>query len=453
MSSKFEKLVIAARNHASRECSSEGLNDIDLWLKQNQDNVIGYLFDHENRRISERTKIIAYCVAAKLNVSDSNRLLRKYHREELYIRNLSDIAIMRTLELGRSAGELCDLMVRITPYLESIPDNGFFIRNDANGKPKFVCTVETMEAYLDHSRIGIPVLQIDLDDEAFKRLENDHGQRSYGNSAVDLFYEKKITREMTDELKAEFDLMLSENDDSFVQTIKDKIELFSVVRERTRREFVRSLCDFAKMVNDSDNKDEIYALYMNVDTEPDPKKRPISFKSLSFDVNEFYQGHLFGIEEENHSDTSLRESDLPESKEDRIAWMKENTENEDIEQEAAQKKCAKLLQGLLQGKNDISRTLFLAILLYFSAKKDEQLSIQKLNAILSKCGWRQINVRGEDAFDLMVVDILDYYSNKDITYSDYLDIMLQDLEEPVFEKYEGDDSNMTMNEAMTKTLR
>ncbi len=451
MGSKFEKLAASATEFGLKKCGAEPPGDACEWLGQHPDEVIRYLFEHENQRISQRTKIIAYCVAAKRKVRDTNSLLRKYHREELYVRNAGDIAIMRTLELGHSAEYLCDLSARITSVLENKAEDGFFTKADRKGKQRFVCSIETMEQYLDHSRIGVPVWQIDPDDENLSQLERDKVQSAKGDRLS--AYEKKVTREMTDELKAEFDLAIAKSDDYFLRIVEGKRDMFSVVRDRTRREFVRSLYDYAKTISERGNMDEIYALYMNVDTESDPRARPINFKNLSFDVNEFYQGHLFGVEERDYSTKSNPDEYLPESKEERIAWLEENTEKEDVEQEAAQKKCAKLLQGLLQGKNDISRTLFLAVILYFISRMNEQVSIQKINATLSKCGWRQIDVRGEDAFDLMVVDIMDYYNTKDISYSDYLDIMLQDLEEPVFDKYEGDDFNMTMNEAITKTLR
>lgn len=446
MSTKFEKLVSAAKDLAARESRKEGSADAAAWLLRNPEKTLSELFKKQNRRISERTKILAYCVAAGLTSKESNRLLRSQHREELYIRNLSDIAVMRILDQGRSAEELCGLMEKLSPLSERVPCADFFARA---GSGKFICTVEMMEAYLDHSRIKVPILEMDLSDEAIAELERQVGVPAGGAP----LFEKKITRQLTDELKSEFDMVLDQDDEAFLRMVEDKIDMFSVVRDRTRREFVRHLCEYARAVIRSGSKEALLELFMNVDTIDEPEKRPISFKDLAFDVNEFYDGRLFGVEEHEYASEDQLDFEPLSSREERKAWVKQSEKAEDVEREAARKKCATLLQGLLQGKNDISRTLFVAFLLFFNAKRDAPLSIQQLNGTLSKCGWRQIDVQGDDAFDRLAVDILDYYSEKDIPYATFLDIMLQDLEEDAFGKYEGDDANLTRTQAVSKTLR
>ena len=79
--------------------------------------------------------------------------------------------------------------------------------------------------------------------------------------------------------------------------------------------------------------------------------------------------------------------------------------------------------------------------------------MQQVNDVLDKCGWRQIDVGGDDPFDRLVLDMLD---NQELSDNDYLKILFQDLEdpeEPVFEKYEGEDAYLTRSTATVKALQ
>lgn len=396
MSSKFEKLADAAVRCAPANCRADR-EVLSVWLQSKQDAVLERLFIGEDRRISRRTKILAYCIAAQRTPREANKLLRIYGAEALYVRNLPDITIMRALALHYSAAELCEIMAKIAPLARQLPTDEYFTR-----RGRFFCTAEGMEAYLDAACCPAP---------------EEPGS--------------KKTCALTSELQAAFDELLEEDNETFLAMVKDYLPMFSTIRERTRREFIRYLCRYARSVIRRGNADEMDSLFMNMDTEPCAGKRPVNFPELSFHVNDkMYLGYLFSAR------------DATSNVEDDEEVMKEN------------RKCAKLLQGFLLGKNDISRTLFTAFLLYFLRGSTEgTLDMQQVNDVLDKCGWRQIDVGGDDPFDRLVLDMLD---NQELSENDYLKILFQDLEdpeEPVFEKYEGEDAYLTRSTATVKALQ
>ena len=62
--SRFEGLADAAVRCAPANCRRDKAALI-AWLRDNENAVLEKLFTKENQRISRRTKILAYCVAAQ----------------------------------------------------------------------------------------------------------------------------------------------------------------------------------------------------------------------------------------------------------------------------------------------------------------------------------------------------------------------------------------------------
>ena len=391
MSSKFERLVAAAESYAPASCRADKAAST-RWLRENQDAVLQKLFVKETQRISRRVKIIACACAAKLGVRETNKLLRSYGAESLYARNLPDITIMRGLELHYSAKELCELMAKVQPLSLELQNNAnkFFLRYG-----RFCCTIQGMESYLDAARVT---------------TEEPDG---------------KMTREMTSELQEEFDAILEESDETFLTMLKENISMFSAIRERTRREFVRYLCRWAQSVVQKGDENEIEKFFMNVSPKTRPEEWKINFTQLVTYVDEeMYMQFL--IDPQQTVKNPLCEI----------------------------QKCAKLLRNFILGETDISRTLFTSILLFFMMRStgDGVLDLLQINAVLDKCGFKLVDVGGDDALDRLVLDIID---NQHLPKQEFQDVLLFDLDDPdelLFLNYEGEGYTRSRSTATASAL-
>lgn len=392
MSSKFEKIVDSAIQCVPVQYRHDNAARI-AWLRSNEEVVLHQLFTKTNRRISCRTKILAFCIAAQHGVRETNALLRAHGAEMLYARNLPDIAIMRGLELQYNAAELCALMREVQPLSLELPSdaNQFFLRDG-----RFCCTIERMEAYLDASRVP---------------SENP---------------DERMTRALTTELQSAFnDLLEEEADDAaFLAMLKKNISMFSEIRERTRREFVRYLCRWTHFVAQKGDKSETEIFFMNVDARTRPEKWKINLSQLVTDVDEeMYQQYL--LDPQQTFENPLYEI----------------------------QKCAKLIRKFILGETDISRTLFTSFLLFLIRNTgDGMLDSLQINAVLDKCGFKLIDVCGDNAFDRLVLDIID---NQHLPQQEFQEILLFDLDDPdelVFECYEGEDYTMSRSTATANAL-
>ena len=116
-----------------------------------------------------------------------------------------------------------------------------------------------------------------------------------------------------------------------------------------------------------------------------------------------------------------------------------------------------IIRNFLRGKSDISRTLFLSNILFFDCKTNGTIQLQPLNDVLSRCGWNEIDYTGEYGFDRMIVDLIDYYNEKDITFLDHVYMILEDLKDPVFaeyhEKFQDHQGKQPINEATYNFLQ
>ncbi len=393
--SRFEGLADAAVRCAPANCRRDKAALI-AWLRDNENAVLEKLFTKENQRISRRTKILAYCVAAQRTAREANKLLYTHGEERLYARNLPDITIMYSLTLHHSASMLCELMAKVAPLMQNLPADDFFTRNG-----RFCCTVQRMEAYLDAER----VLAEKMDGITVELLE--------GIDAV------------------------PGDDEEFLDMLKEKLPMFSASRACTRRVFVHFLCQWARSVIQRRDKNtlvigtfegEIETFFNNADIEPCPDKWPLDFYGLLTCVNNMYFGSLFSP----HRAMAL------------IA--------DDAEAETELKKCVGLLDDFLLGKSDISRTLFLAILAYFLRNTgDGRLDIRQLNAVLAECGWPPIN--GSNPFDRLMTDMAECQDFPKAAYEDVLKYDLDDPNAPVFTCYEGEHSTMTRSQSLANALR
>ena len=196
----FEKLVAELYSFAEESSKAKGQSEWAEWLKHHEDDVIKMLFS-DYTRTSRRTKLLVYAVAAGLTREETDSLLQKYKRERLYVRNIADILIMRTLDKGYSIGRLIELVDRVGPLTDNIPNY-----TAMKGKE---LTIKSMKNYLDACNV---------------MLKNT---------------EDKST--LTSELQDQYELTTCLDDDEFVDMIKENTDFFSKIRERTRQEFVRYL--------------------------------------------------------------------------------------------------------------------------------------------------------------------------------------------------------------------
>lgn len=396
MESTFEKICSEAMAFA-KKMSKKTSRDPMEWLKENHGNGIDYLVKNVQLRISERTKILAYCVAAKYGVAKTNDLLSERGRERLYPRNLTDIAVMRCLQLGRDAKYLCSLMERITPLSNSICLNPVFMKDNT-----FCCTIPMMTDYLNETRT---------------------------KSADGSLLSVDLTSELTDALN----LLEDSDDDRFIEMLADKQEQFATIRERTRREFVRFLREFAIAVEKSGDKEKIFSLFMKEGRDSATGARKINFGNLALSVDNLFLGNLL----------------CPEN-----AYTNEEQPSLDDNFEREQDKFARLMRGFLSGKNDISRTFFLSLMLFFSSELSLNLDLGVLNKTLVRCGWRPISQNGkqQDKLDILAIDVLDIH-NKTIPCYESFDVLLFDLEDQhIFDKYEGEGSTTSVQSALAGTL-
>lgn len=432
-SSKFEKLADAAVRCVPAKYRRTK-DALVVWLRDNQDAVLEKLFTKENQRISRRTKILAYCVAAQKTAREANKLLYTHGEEMLYSRSLPDITIVRSLTLHHSASKLCELMAKVAPLAQDLPADDFFTR-----KGRFCCTVRRMEAYLDAERV---------------LAEKTDG----------------ITMELLEGIDA-----IQGDDDEFLDMLKENLSMFSASRECTRRVFVSFLCQWAQSVIQRGDESEIKEMFMNASPKSCPEEWKVNFYALLERVNEgMYRGFLFSprISLDEISSDLIHDIPLLFMKKDvtcpeepksnpyaLYAYLETNpefisdprqTQRNEYDEQC---KCARLLRDYLLGKKELSRTLFLALLVFFLRHTaDGELDIHRINDALSNCGWREIDINSGGSIDRLVSDITDFQDSSEKVFRSIVLYDLWNPDEPVFERYEGTDYTILRSQALIKAM-
>lgn len=435
----FEKMAADLYSFAKESSKTNNQHEQRLWLKMHEDDAIQMLFSGYSRT-SRRTKLLVYAIAAGLSREETDALLLEYRRESLYVRNIADILIMRALDKEYTVNQLCELVDRVRTYTDEIPEYSAM-----NGKE---LTIKSMKDYLDYCQI---------------HLKNAEDSSS-----------------LTSELQNLYDLSISLEDDGFIDMIRDNTVYFSKLRERTRQEYIRYLYKYAKHVVEVGDNDAIIELFQNstgkktsrteenslIDEQTSthtrqvrlpPEEWPIKILDLGYDINEFYMGGLYNVNEYEYSRKDHRDFEPQARKEDKQRWLEQNSSPEDEDQQKQKERYDAIIRNFLRGKSDISRTLFLSNILFFDCKTNGTIQLQPLNDVLSRCGWNEIDYTGEYGFDRMIVDLIDYYNEKDITFLDHVYMILEDLKDPVFaeyhEKFQDHQGKQPINEATYNFLQ
>lgn len=387
----FEKLVAELYRFAKESSKVKEQSEWAEWLNAHEEDAIKMLFSGY-ARTSRRTKILVYAVAAGLTREETDCLLLKYKRERLYVRNIADILIMRTLDKGYSIDHLIELVERVGPLTENIPDYSAM-----KGKE---LTIKSMKNYLDSCN----ALLKKADDKSA----------------------------LTSELQNLYDLTIWSDDDEFIDMIKENTEYFSKIRERTRQEYVRYLYEYAKKVAFSGDEEAIIEMFQNssgkkvastgkseltqkdrteaqakyVEVQLPPEEWPIKILDLGNDINEFYMGGLFNVIENKYSRKDHRDLEPMATKAEKQKWLEQNSSREDADQQKQKERYDDVIRNFLRGKCDISRTLFASNALFFDFKTNGTINVLGLNDTLSRCGWNEIDYTGKNHFDRMIVDIL-----------------------------------------------
>lgn len=412
----FKDLVSDLYGFAEKESNTNSQAEWMAWLRNHEDDAIEMLFSNY-ARTSRRTKLLVFAIAAGLNRKQADQLLSKYRRERLYVRNIADVAIMRALDCGYTMEQLDGLVHKLGLLIDQIPRHSSIEKE---------LTIQTMWEYLGSW--------------------NEQSESS------------QDTLELTNELQNIYDESSDMNDDQFVDMIRDNIQYFTTVRERTRREYVRYLYEYAKHVAEHGNKNDRRELFFNSDgkKEENPGEWPISLLNLGFDINEFYLGGLYDVKEHTYLPEDHRDFEPKASKEEKREWLERSGSQEDIDQLKQKERFDAVIRKFLRGNCDIGRTLFISNVLFFDFKTTGTINVQRLNNVLYKCGWNEIDYSGRYDFDRMIVDMLDYYNEKRFIYSDFMYMIFEDLEDPVFaeyhENYQDLQGNQTINDSMYKLM-
>lgn len=440
----FEGFVHEIYVFAQKHDKKASKQELMIWLREHEKETIDFLFENF-LKTSRRTKMLAYAIAVGYSVNETNDLLLKYRREKLYIRNVSDAVIMRTLDKGYSVFEMGKLVDSLLPLVNEIPRESAI--NDSE------LTISSMRAYLDKW--------------------NDHLDNP------------EDTLELTNELLDEYDKISELDDSEFYSFIIDNLQMFSTVRERTRREFVHYLYDYCNYIARTGSYGDKLALFKNINGKeventkknrekygiPEaeaektkkltiklpPESWPINIRTLGYDINEFYQGGMYAVEEARYEKKDHQDFEPYASKEEKNRWLEKNVSTEDEKSDIERIRYDTVIRSFLQGKSDIGRTLFLSNAVFLDLKVHGRISVQRLNDSLYKCGWAEIDFSGDHPLDKLVVDMLDFFNEKQFKYRDFIYIVLEDLEDPVFaeyhETYQDLQGSKTIDEATSQTMR
>jgi len=431
MPSKFEILTNNLFKFAQKQSGCRSNSDIVFWMQNNADECIYFLRKKQNQRISLRIKILAYAVATHMDPDLANDILASNGLETLYVRNIMDMAVMRVLYRGGTASELCSLAIRLN---ELVVGSGDVYDHMIPGLDvaigQFTCT--HLDAYIQKS-----------------------------NTDVD-------GATLTEQTQRWFSAVVDVSDEDFLERLKTEgiIDHLCTIRDRTRREFSIGLRDYLSAVIDAPQEDEIDAIFMN----SCDAKEASDFLTLPINL-----GSIISIANEFYCDTFLSEGSLIDDSEDDCnqeigdyepiggmqngeSWYLENsTDYEtlyDQQVDKAKKRAAHLLQGFLHGTNDISRTFFISMMLFFNNRLPHHKRSNSFyfNRMLRRCGWPRLGFE-DNSFENLAQGILQYGENH-IKSNDYelYNLMLDDLQDPVFLNYAGQGSTASRNQELRNTL-
>lgn len=356
---EFERCCEQIMLKAGKECGSESVIYIQSWLdnKQNQ-NLLWEICCWDNTRLSLRFKLLAFAVACRWGVTETQEKLAACHLESLY-RSVEDIGILRGLSKNDHArfygGDYADA--------ESICKDIVRISNIIAGRePGFPTDDRIIRAKTTSSRgrggRGITLWCL----EEYLRSGEENGSK----------ITRQYTREYLSELCPGFDSGNAGetlfSDDVFFARLEAQPELIAVTRSRTRRELIKllriylqTLIFFDRVGDTGDiyavNHHPVLANATAEHQEPDAFYHhcPINFTAFCYDLDDF-------LRREN----PVTDRYLPGRSE--IPYV-------DI------KTPADLLSGVIRGENDITRTFLISIVCFlYSEFREMRRGLNRKNA-------------------------------------------------------------------------
>ena len=405
---KTEKLLTYAEKQLKKERSGETTQQ---WLRSHQEEALSFLYSEE-KRTAKRTLILVYAVAAGISVPQTDQLLKKQEADALYVRNLNDFACMWTLSAHDSAAGLCKVASRLVEF-------------------------ETEEVQLENLTIRAV--------EQYLEIQEKPAAGTAG----------KMTAELQQRFNSGFQAGMRAED-----VVAQNRAYFTQMRERTRVEFLRVFLDFANSLTET-GSEELTSLFMKNSAEKTLgiREKKLNLDALVFNINDFFAGALLDVDDlVAAGDMPLEKDFLEMTPEERKNWFSIQTQ-EDEEEAKQTKKCVDILSGFMkQGKRDISRTLFIACILYFNSRMTEErwMDLEYFNCILDRCGWEQVQTVSASPLDNLICEIFENDTHlPGKRPKDLYEVMVRYLleaDQNIFTKYEGADSTITKNKSFGNSL-
>ena len=435
MASKFEKYQDDLLHYASQQAYLVKTSP-RKWLTTHSEKAIQYLLSKP--KTSPRTHILCFAITAKIGVERANELLKRHGYEALYIRNMNDMACMWALQKGGTAADVSALFNELSD-----------LRSYNQGRQiSPYISLSSINAYLE----AVP-------DNPFAEAGK-----------------------MTAQLQQNFDQALI-NGETAIDVARNNISYFTSMRDRTRHEFLLIFRDYLTSVITSGDPVErdlvLRTSQLRVHSGPEKRndennsksKKNIVFRIEDCKVNyanfvsridDYFQGALFSADwvtdtGSKRNDTLSEDKYQKMSTEEKSAFLNEQDETDNAETEEFHK-CVKTFREFVQGKTDITRTFFIASILYMNTHLDmaSWIDLDALNIILSACGWRQVQSVNPSKLDKLVI----YLYSKDshvlgytphFIYDDMYNSLLADSMEE-FADYAGFNPTKSRDETFGQAL-
>lgn len=359
---KFEKLEASLLKFAKNEAKKKTTDALE-WLRSNQGTCIEYMLK-ENERTSPRTIVLNYAIAAKLGIDGANEVLKAYDHEALYIRNMSDMVCMWVLKYNGTATDACRLYQELSAMEIGQPST-YKIPN---------ITLSEIERYLESAHEILPA----------------------------------EVKSMTADLQDKFNAAIV-NNQSVEDMVRDNLAYFTNMRDRTRHEFLLIFRDYLHTVIKGGDKEEQKGVFMS-SAKDFLEEGKVKLGNFVTRIDDLFDGALLSaFEFYDDSSTSQKEhisGDQFEkmTKEEKREFFN-SLEPEDKAYEEACVKCEKIYREFIQGKVDITRTLFIASVMFMNTrlKESDWLDIDALNEVLQSCGWRTVQTINPKGLDELIV--------------------------------------------------
>ncbi len=368
---KFEKLEASLLKYAKNEAMKQTCDPLN-WLRSNQDAAIGYMLK-ENEKTSPRTLVLSYAIAAQLGIDGANDVLKAYDHEALYIRNMSDMVCMWVLKNEGTADDACRLYQQLSAMEIGQPST-YTIPN---------VTLSEIERYLESAQEILPV----------------------------------EVKSMTADLQDKFDSAIV-NNQSAEDVVRDNLAYFVKMRDRTRHEFLLIFKDYLHEVINGEDKDELKGVFMSASKNPYELCK-VNFGNFASKIDDVFDGALLSAYEFSDENPNASKEHMSDEEFDKLTPEERkkfiNTpEPEDKAFEDALVKCEKVFREFIQGKVDITRTLFIASVMFMNTRLSASfwLDIDSLNDVLQSCGWRTIQTVNPTGLDELIVAMYSKEPNK-----------------------------------------